>query len=135
MKPYPRSERVQAAIHSALSDLIRKKIQDPRTELVTISGVRLTSDLRIAYVYFSVFGGEHRIEAALEGLRSSRGYIKKMIAPKLGLRYMPDLKFIHDPSFDQGAKIDALLQSVSGGGGGEDGGGEDGGGQDDGRDK
>ncbi|MFH1155420.1 MAG: 30S ribosome-binding factor RbfA [Pseudomonadota bacterium] len=116
MKPYPRSERIQAAIQTALSELLQKKVQDPRIELATISGVRLTSDLRIAYVYFSVFGNQERVEEVMEGFKSSKGFIKKMIAPKLGLRYMPDLKFVHDKSFDQGSKIDALLQSVSGDG-------------------
>jgi ribosome-binding factor A len=114
MKPYPRSERIQAMIQTALSELMHKKLQDPRLELATISGVRVTPDLRTAYVYFSVFGGEDRVKDVLEGFRSSRGFIKKRIAPGLGLRYMPDLKFIHDESFDKGSRIDALLKGLTG---------------------
>ncbi|MCP4022371.1 MAG: ribosome-binding factor A, partial [Desulfobacteraceae bacterium] len=34
------------------------------------------------------------------------------IAPKLGLKYMPDLKFVHDDSFDKAAKMDALINST-----------------------
>ncbi|ACN13581.1 RbfA [Desulforapulum autotrophicum HRM2] len=112
MKPYPRSERVAARIQEILSDLIKKKVQDPRIELVTISSVRLTSDLRIAYVYFSVFGDEARVEEATQGLKSSHGFIKRHVASQLGLRYMPELKFIHDQSFDRGTHMDQLLKSV-----------------------
>jgi ribosome-binding factor A len=113
MKPYPRSERVGIKIQALLSELIQKKLQDPRVELATISSVQVTSDLRIAYVYFSVFGGEERIKEAAEGFRSSHGFIKRHVASELGLRYMPELKFLHDKSFDQGTRIDQLLRSVS----------------------
>ncbi len=112
MKPYPRSERVAARIQEILSDLIKKKVQDPRIELVTISSVRLTSDLRIAYVYFSVFGDEERVAEATQGLKSSHGFIKRQVASQLGLRYMPELKFLHDQSFDHGTRMDQLLKSV-----------------------
>ncbi len=113
MKPYPRSERVGIKIQAVLSELIHKKIQDPRVELATISSVQVTSDLKLAYVYFSVFGGEERIKEAAEGFRSCHGFIKRHVASKLQLRYMPELKFLHDKSFDHGSKIDALLRSVS----------------------
>lgn len=112
MKPYPRADRIGVAIQTALSDLLHRKIEDPRISMVTISSVELTSDLRTAYIYFTLFGGEDKVAEAMEGFESSRGYIKKQIAPKLGLRYMPELKFIYDKSFDHGSKIDALLSSV-----------------------
>ncbi|MGD9732392.1 MAG: 30S ribosome-binding factor RbfA [Desulfamplus sp.] len=112
MKPYPRADRVGVAIQTALSELLSRKIEDPRISMATISSVELTSDLRVAYVYFTIFGGEDKVSEAMAGFDSSRGYIKKQIAPKLGLRYMPDLKFIYDKSFDHGSKIDALLNSV-----------------------
>ncbi len=112
MKPYPRADRVGVQIQASLTELMTKKLQDPRIEMATISGVRLTPDLRIAYVYFSIFGDEKRVQEALEGFKSSCGFIKKSIAPKLGLRYMPDLKFIHDTSFDRGTRIDKLLKGT-----------------------
>ncbi len=113
MKPYARADRVGVRIQAVLSELLKKKIRDPRVEMVTITSVKLTSDLRVAYVYFTVFGEDHKIEDVHQGFESSRGFIKKSLAAKLGLRYMPDLKFVHDTSFDRGARIDALLQSVS----------------------
>ncbi len=112
MKPYPRADRIGVAIQTALSELLSRKIEDPRISKVTISSVELTPDLRIAYIYFTLFSGEEKVEEAMAGFESSRGYIKKHIAPKLGLRYMPELKFIYDKSFDHGSKIEALLNSV-----------------------
>ncbi len=113
MKPYPRSERIGVAIQTALSELLNRKMQDPRLEMATISSVKMTSDLRVAYVYFTQFGGEKKVQETREGFKSSHGYIKKHIAPKLGLKYMPEIRFVHDQSFDYGSKIDLLLNQVS----------------------
>jgi ribosome-binding factor A len=59
-----------------------------------------------------VFGDKKRIREALKGFQKSKGFIKKRIAPKLGLRLMPDLSFIHDDSFDNAARLDALIDAA-----------------------
>ncbi len=113
MKPYSRADRISGKIQHAISELLSKKMQDPRIEMATISGIKMTPDLRIAYVYVTVFGDKAKIAGVLEGFKKSKGFIKKRIAPKLGLKYMPDLKFVHDDSFDKAAKMDALIKSAS----------------------
>ena len=100
-------------IQSVLSELLHKKIRDPRIEMATIAAVKVTSDLRVAYVYFTFFGEDRKLAEVQKGFESSRGFIKRSLAAKLGLRYMPDIKFVHDTSFDNGARIDSLLKSVS----------------------
>lgn len=115
MKPYSRGERISVKIQQAITDLLSKKMQDPRIELATVSGVKLSPDLRVAFVYVTVFGDKRRIRETLEGFKKSKGFIKKNIAPKLGLKYMPDLRFKHDDTFDKAAKMDALIRSASSG--------------------
>lgn len=113
MKPYPRSERVSGKIKTAIAELLNKKMQDPRIEMATISRVNLSSDLRIADVYVTIFGDKKKIHNALAGFKKSKGFIKKNIAPKLGLKYMPDLRFVQDDTFDKAARMDALIKSVT----------------------
>ena len=113
MKPYSRGERIGMKIHGAITELLSKKMQDPRIEMATVSQVKMTPDLRVANVYVTVFGDEKRIVETLKGFKKSKGYIKKHIAPKLGLKYMPDLKFFRDDTFDKAARMDALIKSVS----------------------
>jgi ribosome-binding factor A len=113
MKPYTRAERISGKIQHAITELLNKKMQDPRVEMATISGVKLTPDLRVAHVYITVFGDKERISKALAGFKNSKGFIKKNIAPKLGLKYMPDLKFFYDDSFDKAAQMDALIKSAN----------------------
>ena len=112
MKPYTRAVRVSIQIQQAITELLSKKMQDPRMEMATISGVKMSPDLSLAYVYVTVFGDKKRIREALKGFQKSKGFIKKRIAPKLGLRLMPDLRFIHDDSFDNAARLDALIDAA-----------------------
>jgi ribosome-binding factor A len=113
MKPYTRGDRISGRIQLAITDLLRKKMQNPKVEMATITGVKLTSDLRIADVYIAVFGGRKKVAEAMEGFKESKGFIKKSIAPKLGLKFMPELRFFHDDTFDKAAKMDALIQAAS----------------------
>ena len=113
MKPYTRAERISGKIQHAITDLLSKKMQDPRIEMATISSVKLTPDLRVATVYITIFGDKERIFQALEGFKNSKGFIKKRIAPKLGLKYIPDLKFEYDDSFDKAAEMDELIRSAN----------------------
>ena len=112
MKPFARSERISVKIQSALSELICKKINDPRLEMVTITGVKMTQDLREAYIYFSVSGGEKAKKDAVHGFKSASAFMRKYLAGQLGLRYMPQLQFHYDNSFDYGAHIDSVLDSL-----------------------
>jgi len=112
MKPYTRAERVSIKIQQVITELLSKKMQDPRMEMATISGVKMSPDLSIAYVYVTVFGDKKRIRETLKGFQKSKGFIKKRIAPELGLRMMPDLRFIHDDSFDEAARLDALIDAA-----------------------
>ena len=107
-----RSVRVGGQIHKLLSELLQKRISDPRLTNATISGVKMTSDLRIAKVYFATPGGNQTKTDALEGFKSARGFLKRTLAATLGLRYMPDLQFYYDDSFDYGARIEAVFKRI-----------------------
>lgn len=112
MKPFARADRVGMQIQTTLSELLRKKINDPRLEMVTITGVKLSHDMGDAYIYFTIASGEKAQKDALHGFESASGFIRSALAKKLGLRHMPRLRFLHDTSFDYGSRIDSLLKSL-----------------------
>ncbi len=112
MKPYARAERISVTIQMAITELLNKKMQDPRVEMATISGVTVSADLRVADVYITVFGDKKRIRDAMDGFKKSKGFIKKSIAPKLGLKFMPELRFFYDDTFDKAARMDALIDAA-----------------------
>ena len=112
MKPFARSDRVSGQIQKILSEILLKKVKDPRLENASITDVRMSRDLRIARIYFVTSGNKKNIEEALEGFKSALGYVKRTLARQLGLRYMPDLKFFYDESFDYGSHIDNVVKAV-----------------------
>lgn len=93
--------------------MLKKKINDPRLEMITITSVKMSRDLKTARIYFSISGGEQNIKDATHGFESAKGYIKRTLAGKLGLRYMPDIKFFYDETFDYGSRIDSLLKMLN----------------------
>ncbi|MGD9083303.1 MAG: 30S ribosome-binding factor RbfA [Desulfobacterales bacterium] len=112
MKPFARSDRVSGQIQKILSEILLKKVKDPRLENTSITDVKMSRDLRIARIYFVISGNKKNIDEALEGFKSAIGYVKRSVARQLGLRYMPDLKFFYDESFDYGSHINNVLKAL-----------------------
>jgi ribosome-binding factor A len=112
MKPFARSDRVSGQIQKVLSDILLKKIKDPRLEAATITGVKMSRDLKSARVYFVTSGGKESVKEAIEGFKSALGYVKRKLAAQLGLRYMPELRFFYDDSFDYGSHIDEVIKAL-----------------------
>ncbi|MEW6326542.1 MAG: 30S ribosome-binding factor RbfA [Thermodesulfobacteriota bacterium] len=109
---YKRADRLGEFIQTEVSDIILRKIKDPRIRLVTITGVDVSDDLRMARVYFSVMGDEKQCQKAMDGLKSATGFIKKSLGPRLDLRYVPDIEFHYDRSLEYGERIDKLLREI-----------------------
>ena len=112
MKPYSRSDRVGEQIRKVLAELLQKEISDPRLAGTLITAVKMSRDLRIAKIYFATTSTRSASHDATEGFDRARGFIKKELAHRLGLRYMPDLKFFYDDAIDRGARMEELIKMV-----------------------
>lgn len=112
MRPFARASRVGGEIQKLLSELLLRKIKDPRLKMVLITGVKMTPDLKMARIYFTATGQEARPDDIRAGLESAGGFFKRSLARQLHLRYIPALHFHHDDSFEYGDRIDRLLKSV-----------------------
>jgi ribosome-binding factor A len=110
MIPFSRAHRIGGLIQKTLSEILRREIKDPRLKMITITGVTVTRDLKLARIYYTTTIGKQKKEAATIGLNSARGYIKRTLAHALDLKYMPDIVFCYDESLDYGAHIDELIK-------------------------
>ncbi len=115
MKSYTRADRVSGLIQRTLSDILKKEISDPRIEAAVITDVEMSKDLKNARIYYCITGGVRTPEEADQGFARAMGYIKRSLGEQLDLRYMPDLKFFYDESFDYGSRIDNLLKAIDNG--------------------
>jgi len=109
---FKRAERVGDLIRREISEMLIRGIKDPRIGLVTITRVRISDDLRVAKVYFSVMGGEEERERNLQGLESARGFIKREMGKRVRLRYVPEIVFRYDPSLEYADHIDRLIKEI-----------------------
>src|SRR5438270_10818425 len=96
-----RMRRVNEAVRAVLSAQLALGLKDPRIGFVTVTGVETSPDLRNARVYVSVLGSEREREDALDGLRSSRGFLQSRIGEELRIKRTPALTFAYDDSVDR----------------------------------
>ncbi len=106
-----RPARVADNIKNEIATLLLRKIKDPRLYNVTITGVRITPDLRRAQVMFSCHGQDG--DKVGEGLTSAKGFIRSHLARELGMRYVPELEFVQDVSLDQQSEIENLFREIA----------------------
>lgn len=104
--------RVSELIHVRLSNLLERKVKDPRLDLVTITGVEVSPDVSHAYVYFTVPRGERTREEAQEGLRSAAGWLRHELGQQVRLRHTPELIFRYDRSVERGERISSILDEL-----------------------
>jgi ribosome-binding factor A len=101
--------KVNEAVREALAVIISRDMKDPRLELVTVTSVEVTGDLRHATVYVTAHGDEERYDDALAGLQSGRGRIRALLGERVDMRFTPELDFRIDESVDQGMRIAEIL--------------------------
>jgi ribosome-binding factor A len=111
MSAHNRPERVAHLLQQRLAELFARGLKDPRLGLVTITGVKMSPDLREAWVYWTVHGEMEVREETAKGLSAARGYLRYELS-SLGLRVLPELHFTYDEAIDRGDRIERLLREV-----------------------
>jgi len=109
---HSRPERVGQLVQEKLAQLFARGLKDPRVGLVTITGVKMTPDLREARVYWTVHGEMHVREQTARGIDAARGWLRREVGATLGLRLVPELRFTYDEAIDRGDRIEQLLRQV-----------------------
>ncbi len=98
--------------HACAEVLSRGEINDPvlETHVVTVPRVKMSPDLKLATLFVMPLGGKDA-ETVIKALDRHRAFLRGEIARKVNLKFAPDIRFKVDDSFDNAAKIDALLNS------------------------
>jgi len=124
-----RANRVGEQMKKELSDIIGRKLKDPRIGfviytlirscglydslgIVTVTGVEVTGDLQQAKVFITVLGDNRKKEDTLNGLEKAKGFIRTEVGHRIRLRKTPELFFEIDESIDYGNKIETLLKEI-----------------------
>ncbi|RMH59101.1 MAG: 30S ribosome-binding factor RbfA [Candidatus Hydrogenedentota bacterium] len=104
-----RLKRVDQLIREEIAKAIQKDLSDPRLGFVTVLGAKTRPDLSQTVVRVSVMGNLDQREASLAALRSAEGYLRNLIKPHLRLRFIPEIHFELDDTFDRLERVSELL--------------------------
>lgn len=111
--PNYRVGRVSQEIQKEVTDILHKRVRDPRVDGVTVTGVEVTGDLQQATVYYSTLSDDKADrEETQKGLDKATGLIRKELGQRLTLYKTPELTFDRDESIEYGNRIEALLNQI-----------------------
>lgn len=110
--PGRRPQRLSQRILEEVSELLVGELKDPRIGLATVTAVRVTPDLREAFVGISVLGSAEEKKKTLEGLRAAASFIRHELTERLDIRRVPELTFQLDDSAERAARIEELLRKT-----------------------
>ncbi|MBV9384364.1 MAG: 30S ribosome-binding factor RbfA [Streptosporangiaceae bacterium] len=104
-----RARRLADRITEIVAEMLERRIKDPRLGFVTVTEARVTSDLREATVYYTVYGSEEEQADTAAALQSATGVIRSEVGRQTGLRHTPSLAFVADALPDTARRIDDLV--------------------------
>jgi ribosome-binding factor A len=112
-RDFPRSRRIEEQIQRILSDVVRREARDPRLENVIITAVRVTKDLSVAWVYYTVLQADGEVESLEEAFAQAQGFLRGRVARDLTVRRVPELRFRLDETEINARDMDRLIDSAN----------------------
>jgi ribosome-binding factor A len=106
------TRRLAERISKIVAEMLERRIKDPRLGFVTVTEARLTSDLREATVFYTVYGSPEEQAETAAALRSATGVIRSEVGRLMGLRHTPSIEFIADVLPDSARRIDDLVAAA-----------------------
>jgi len=107
-----RLNRLGDQIQEEVSDIIHRRLKDPRIGFVSVTGARVTADLSFAYVYVSIMGTDEDIEKGFESLVGAARFIRAELGKRLRIKRIPEIRFLYDDSSARGARIESILKHL-----------------------
>ena len=109
MADQARARRLAVRIREIVASTLENQVKDPRLGMVTITDARVTSDLRDATLYYTVYGDESARAESAAALDSARGVLRSQVGRQTGIKFTPTLAFVPDIVPEQAGRIDELL--------------------------
>ena len=103
--------RLESSIIRSLTRILREEVKDPAVSFVTITGVKLTSDLSYLTIYYTNLQEERKEEVA-KALERTKAFVRSALGRHVQMRKLPELKFTYDASLDTGNRIESGLKKV-----------------------
>ena len=104
-------ERINSSLVEQISYIIAHDVKNPDINFVTITGAKVTSDLSMAKIYFTVLD-QSKVKRTLLALKDASGYIRHELRERIEIRQIPELEFVYDESIEYGNKIEKIIDKL-----------------------
>ncbi|MCL1865318.1 MAG: 30S ribosome-binding factor RbfA [Spirochaetes bacterium] len=109
-----RKDRLEELIKRIVSDIIFRELKDPRIGFLTVTGVELNKDYSEARIGVSILGDSTEIRKSMEGIRSSSGFVQRLLGKELKIRNLPSVYFYLDKSVEEGVDMVNKINNLPG---------------------
>lgn len=106
-----KTERIASMLEKEISYILMMEVKDADIKFVTVTGVKLTTDLSFAKVYVTVLDDEKK-ESTMKALKDASGYIRHELYDRVDIRHIPELEFVYDESIEYGKKIEEIIEEI-----------------------
>src|SRR5574344_1579623 len=106
-----KTDRIASNLVKEISYVLMTEVKDPDVRFVTVTDVKLTSDLSFAKVYVTVFNKE-KIKETMKALKSASGFIRNELKERVDIRHIPELEFVYDESIEYGQRIEKIIDDI-----------------------
>ena len=93
--------------------MLATEVRDPGVGLVTVTRAKVTGDLSLARVYWTIIGDAEERKKTQKALERAAGFVRHLLAERLSLRRVPEVKFIFDESVAAQDRIEQNIQEIS----------------------
>lgn len=107
-----RVERIQEQVREEVSQMLATEVRDPGVGLVTVTRAKVTADLSLARVYWTIMGDAAERKKTAKALERAAPFVRHLLAERLTLRRSPEVKFIFDESVAAQDRIEQIIQEI-----------------------
>ncbi|MCC6161973.1 MAG: 30S ribosome-binding factor RbfA [Acidobacteria bacterium] len=107
-----RAERIADHIKDEVSQLLAFEVKDPAVGLLTVTHVRMTSDMGLAHVYYTLIGDEAERRRTARALERATAFVRRRLAESLNMRRAPDVRFHYDENVERQERVETLLREI-----------------------
>ncbi len=107
-----RVERIQEQVREEVSQILATEVRDPGVGLVTVTRAKVTADLSLARIYWTILGDANERKKTGKALERVTGFVRHLLSERLTLRRSPEVKFIFDESVAAQDRIEQIIQEI-----------------------
>jgi len=107
-----RVERIQKQVREEVSQMLATEVRDPGVGLVTVTRAKVTGDLSLARIYWTMIGDLAERKKTIKALERATGFVRHLLAERLSLRRVPEVKFIYDESVAAQSRIEEIILEI-----------------------